>query len=216
MKHKEAELLLKASLDSEKKERQRIAADLHDSVSSDLSAIRTYLVVLINSEVEQSRIAKFEELKAGVELAIENTRQVTYKLMPPMLENLGFVLALEDYLQQLNRKTSIAFTFVGKNEGFNLSLEEGYELYRVIQELITNMIKYGNAENCTIALYSRANFGFIEMLDDGTTFDFKKELSQSKGSGLKNISSRLKVINASIDQREVAIGNHFVISFEVN
>ena len=50
MKQQEAEMLLKASLESEKKERERIAADLHDSVSSDLSAIRNYLVVILKGE----------------------------------------------------------------------------------------------------------------------------------------------------------------------
>jgi signal transduction histidine kinase len=212
MKRMEAELLLKASLDSEKKERQRIAADLHDSVSSDLSAIRNYLVVLIKSEKEEDRVAKFEELKDGVEVAIENTRQVSYKLMPPLLENLGFVLALDDYLQQLNQKTAISFTLVGQNEVFDLPLDVGYELYRVVQEFITNMLKYGEVKNCMVVLYIKNSVAYIELVDDGVPYDFKKELAHSKGTGLKNISSRLSVIKATLEQREVVKGNHMVIS----
>jgi signal transduction histidine kinase len=96
IKRKEAELLLKASLESEKKERERIAADLHDSVSSDLSAIRNYLAVILKSEQDDARIAVFTDLKEGVETAIENTRTISYRLMPPLLEKMGLVAALDD------------------------------------------------------------------------------------------------------------------------
>ena len=59
MKQKETELLLKTSLESEKNERQRIAADLHDSVSSDLSAIRNYLTIILRGEKDEARAVSF-------------------------------------------------------------------------------------------------------------------------------------------------------------
>jgi signal transduction histidine kinase len=61
-KKQEAELLLQATLQSEKNERKRIAADLHDSVSSDLSAIRNYLVFILKEETSKKRITLFEDL----------------------------------------------------------------------------------------------------------------------------------------------------------
>ncbi|MEC4004877.1 histidine kinase [Flavobacterium sp. SUN052] len=215
MKRNEAEQLLKVSLESEKNERRRIAADLHDSVSSDLSAIRNYLAIILKDEKDEKRASLFQELKEGVEVAMENTRQVSYKLMPPLLDSLGFEVALEDYLNKLNTKTELLFTISSKDERFDLDSSVSYELFRIIQEFTTNMLKYGSIKNCHIALYVISSVGYIEIIDDGEQYDFMKSLSQSKGTGLKNISSRLKIIDAKLLQRAVMIGNHFVISFSI-
>lgn len=212
MKRIEADLLLKASLESEKKERKRIAADLHDSVSSDLSAIRNYLTVLIKSEEDMERGNMFQELKDGVEVAIENTRLISYKLMPPLLEKLGFVIALEDYLKSISKMTGIPFMFINKENELKIEVFIGYELFRIIQEFTTNMLKYGSISECSIKLYTVDSVIMIEIIEDGNAFDFKNQLATAKGTGIMNISSRLKVIHASIIQQDALIGNHFVIS----
>lgn len=212
MKRKEAELLLKTSLESEKNERQRIAADLHDSVSSDLSAIRNYLAVILKSEKDNEKIEIFSDLKNGVETAIENTRQISYKLMPPLLEKFGLVVALEDYFSKLNEKLDIKFTLDCKDENFKINHAVSYELYRVIQEFTTNMLKYGNVKNCYIILNSDTKFFSIKIIDDGMIYNFKDALATSSGTGLKNISSRLKTIDATIEQQKTTDGNHFIIT----
>lgn len=215
MKRNEAILLLKTSLESEKIERQRIATDLHDSVSSDLSAIRNYLVVLLKTELDSEKIELFKELKEGVETAIENTRLVSYKLIPPLLDNLGFVVALEDYFNKLNKDSSLKFTLISKDDRFKFDVAVSYELFRVVQEFTTNMLKYGSITSCTVALFIINEVAFLEIIDDGKSFDFNYEYTNSRGAGVKNISSRLKVIGATLLQREVFIGNHFVISLPI-
>mgnify|MGYP000166722670 CR=1 FL=1 len=211
IKKKEAELLLKASLESEKKERERIAADLHDSVSSDLSAIRNFLAVILKTEKDEARKAVFNELKLGVEHSIENTRLISYKLAPPLLDKFGLVIALEDYFTNLTKKTNCNFSIQCSNDFICLTEHEAYELFRVVQEFTTNMLKYGSITTCLVVLYVNDNKGYIEVIDDGVSYNFEKQLAISEGTGLKNINSRLKVIGASLLQREVLQGNHFVI-----
>jgi signal transduction histidine kinase len=128
MKQQEAESLLKTSLESEKKERERIAADLHDSVSSDLSAIRNFLAVIHKTEADEERKAIFNELKLGVEHSIENTRLISYKLSPPLLDNYGLVVALEDYFTNLTKKTNCNFNLQCKDDFVSLTEHEAYEL----------------------------------------------------------------------------------------
>jgi signal transduction histidine kinase len=211
MKRKEAELLLRASLESEKQERQRIAADLHDSVSSDLSAIRNYLVILQKGEIDKQKKELYQELKDGVETAIENTRMVSYKLMPPLIEISGLAIALEDMFEKLNKKTQADFA-INTTEG-NLFFEPStaYELFRVIQEFTTNMLKYGTITKCSVNLSSQKDDICIAIIDDGIPYNFKNLLKTSKGTGIKNINSRLKVIQAVLTQRETTVGNHFEI-----
>lgn len=214
MKRKETELLLKTSLESEKQERQRIAADLHDGVSGDLNAIRNYLTVLHKGESDLKKQELFIEIRKGVEAAIENTRLVSYKLMPPLLETFGFVVALQDYFERLTQSTTIPFIVVSKEVDFGFSSSAGYELFRVIQEFTTNMLKYGNIESCHVVLYTLDELVCIEIIDDGEPFEFKVLFATSKGTGIKNINSRLKIIDAELMQRQVVVGNHFVITLK--
>lgn len=214
MKRREAESLLKVSLESEKQERQRIAADLHDGVSGDLNAIRNYLSILQKSEKDADKQELFSEIKDSVEAALENTRQVSYKLMPPLIELAGFTVALQDYFERLSRNSDVVFEVVCKDETIEFDTETSYELFRVVQEFTTNMIKYGQISQCTVILYLLGDKQFVELVDDGLPYDFKALSFTSKGTGLKNISSRLKVIEGELLQREVVEGNHFVISLK--
>lgn len=214
MKRKETELLLKTSLETEKNERRRIAADLHDSVSGDLNAIRNYLTILQRngSTIENREI--FDEIRTGVEMALENTRKVSYNLMPPLLETYGLVTALDDYLDGLKKKTEIGFEIVSKQDEFKLMPPVAYELFRIIQEFTTNMIKYGKVSEATITIGLTDTFFTINIKDNGIPFNFTELLATSKGTGIKNINSRLKIIGADFVQQETESGNSFTITLK--
>ncbi|CAM4142500.1 MULTISPECIES: sensor histidine kinase [Flavobacterium] len=214
VKRKEAELLLKTSLESEKMERKRIAADIHDGVSGDLNAIRNFLSVLYKTEQDEEKKSLFEEIKSGVEAALENTRLVSYKLMPPLLESSGFIVALQDYFDRINSKTIANFSLETDLVFFDVSNEISYELFRIIQEFTTNMIKYGNITKCSIGITFEEKVYNIIITDDGTPYNFKELYQVSKGTGLKNINSRLKVIESVLKQKNVSDGNQFLISIK--
>jgi signal transduction histidine kinase len=73
-------------------------------------------------------------------------------------------------------------------------------------------MKYGNAKNCYVILNSDSNVSSIKIIDDGMVYNFKEALATSSGTGLKNISSRLKTIDATIEQQKTTDGNHFIIT----
>lgn len=216
MKRKEAETLLKTALESEKEERQRIAKDLHDSVQSDLSAIRIYIVLLERMSVGQSTNSLLLEVKNAVDQAIANTREISNKLMPPLLETVGFSAALRNYLGQLTVLSGKEFNYRTDFSEVPISSEYSYELFRIVQEFCQNMLKHGRISHVLIALYTTPEGISLEIIDDGVRFDFKTAYHQSKGSGLNNIQSRLNSIKAVLVQREVTVGNHFVIHLKLN
>ncbi|HLA55575.1 MAG TPA: histidine kinase [Flavobacterium sp.] len=213
MKRKEAEQLLKVSLDSEKNERQRIAADLHDSVAGDLSAIKNYLLLLQKTDNSLKDSPVFDEIKTGVENALENTRLISYKLMPPLLESFGLVAAVKDNFERLMNKTTASFAVVA-DEIPALPPTVSYEVFRVIQEFTTNMIKYGHITDCKVHINELPGHIQIEINDNGKSFNFAELLVTSKGTGLKNINSRLKVIEAELTQQKTTTGNHFTITLK--
>jgi len=214
MKQKEAELLLKTALETEKNERERIAADLHDGVSGDLNAVRNFIAILNKKEASNEDKGFYNIILESVENALESTRNVSYKLMPPLLHTMGFTSAVNDYLERLTKQTSITYNFITHSNFSNLDSNYSYELYRIIQELTTNQMKYGHVSQCQITLseFSENYKAIIE--DDGIEFSYQNSLRMSKGSGLKNIQSRLKVLGATLHQEPKTLGNIYIISFK--
>jgi len=214
-KKEEESLVLKAVLEAEKKERFRLAADLHDGVSGDLNAIRIYLSLLMKNHPDDAKQEIYDDIKAGIEAALENTRAISYNLMPPAMETLGFYEAVKDYLQKLSIKGTIDFEVCCKQETVNIPEPIGYELFRVIQEFTTNILKYSTASSVLINMTQRANAFTMEIIDNGSPFIFMEELTVSRGIGLRNILGRLKVINATLSQEKLPNGNHFTITLKL-
>jgi len=215
MKQKEAETLLKTSLASEKEERQRIAKDLHDSVQGDLSALRNFMTILERKTEKEAYNHLVLDAKYALETAIINTRVISNKLMPPLLATAGFTIALRDYLDQLSVLSGKVFDFKTDFSEALIPDEYSYELLRVVQEFCQNMLKHGEISKALIVLYITSEEVRLELFDDGISFDFKTAYQHSKGSGLYNIQSRLNSMKAVLVQREVAVGNHFIIHLKI-
>jgi signal transduction histidine kinase len=210
LKHQEAERLLQASLVSERMERKRIAADLHDGLLGDLTALRVYAALLSKHNNAFTKNEEFIHFKAGIENAIESTRLISYKLMPPLLESHGLVVALQDYLNRISNNTNTSFEVVCEHK-ICLSPTNEYELFRVLQELSTNMIKHGKAKNCVITFTASPDCATVEIADDGMPYSFNEQSRSSKGNGMKNIISRLASINGALSQKQAEVGNCLLI-----
>jgi hypothetical protein len=211
MKKKEAELLLKTALKSEKKERKRIAKDLHDAIQSDLNAVRNYVILFSKKNTHTEAPELLDAIQTSLEQTIENTRLISFQMMPPLLETSGFNLALRDYFEQLNASSGAVFQQ-------NYSLTEiqipdaiAYELFRVVQELTSNMLKHGSVLNCNAGLTLSHGALCFSLEDDGIPFDFYTLYKQRKGSGLQNIQSRLQSISARMEQKNTPSGNQYLI-----
>ncbi len=209
-KRQEAEQLLKVSLDSEKKERERIAADLHDSVLADLSAIRNYALLLQKTRPEIKLEPVFTEMRSGIETAIENTRLISYKLMPPLLQSFGIVAALNDYATRITKSTGIKCQVICSQD-IKLSPTVSYEIFRVLQEFTSNLIKHGCASQCSISFELEKDKIHITVKDNGKSFNFAEHAKTSKGLGIGNINSRLRFIGATLSQSVTTKGNIFHI-----
>lgn len=214
MRQEEDRNMLKVALESEKKERKRIAADLHDSVSGDLSAIRNFLSVVQKAEKDADKIALYKDISRGVEAALENTRLVSYKLMPPLLDSFGFRAATQDYFNRITAKAEIDFEFLCLEEP-TFSKDTAYELLRIVQEFSSNAMKYGNARKFVFSVQRLGDRYHASIADDGDRFSFFEIQKSSKGSGLGNISSRIRSLDAVLEQ-EGGPGNRFIIKLPAN
>jgi len=203
-------LLVLATKRGEKIERQRISADLHDGIQGDLHAVRNYVSVLQESENDPDRKKLFQKISVGMDNALENIRHISRKLMPPILEKCGLVIQLEEYFSLLTQTSDVYFSLVCK-ENIILKDHVAYELYRIIQEFANNALKHGNVKKFNISIYSVEASLYIEIEDDGRSYNFQRLLKSSTG-GIYNIVNRMIELNCRLSQLDTKKGNHFVIS----
>ncbi len=211
IKTKEAELLLKTAIASERKERKRIAQELHDGLQSDLNALRNYMVLLGKKTMEAEASVLLNTLKTALDQTLENTRLIAYKLMPPLLETAGFSSAVHEYLEQLRRTTPVAFYLENDIPHKYIPTDQEYDLFRILQEITQNMLKHNQVTQCNLRIHLANNGLQLELQDNGIPFDFDLQKKQSAGLGLQTIQSRLQSLSATLTQKKVQHGNHIII-----
>jgi len=149
--------LLKAILEAQESERKRIASDLHDSVGSNLSAIRLYLNQLKQEDQSDYFDNVKKETTGMIDLTIENVRSITRNLLPSSLEQFGLIAALEDLCRRINELDNLKVRFQCQ-EDRRLPPSAEIALYRVVQELINNTLKHAQAEHITVKVEMQDKF----------------------------------------------------------
>ena len=187
---------LRLIIKTEEKERKRFAKDIHDGLGATLSAAKMYLNIIKRVEPGSQKADEMlvQALKL-INMATENTKEIALNIRPHDLSNFGLAVSLQNFCERLNTISSINIQLIVNN--FEKRLDENIEinLYRSINELINNTLKYAEAKNIRIDLRQEKNKTIIKYSDDGIGFDYKKVLSNKKhGTGLTNIKNRAKLI----------------------
>ena len=179
--------LLRGFIETQEKERKRIAADLHDEISASLAAAK---MLLNQKEISTESI---HEIKNVIEKTANRAREISHNIMPPSLETLGLAKVLERFYNSIDSETlTVDYEF---NPNVKLNEKQQLALYRICQELTNNTLKYANANQIVVKFI--ASEGQIEFhySDNGVGFDPKN----TSGMGLNNIESRAQSINAEIN-----------------
>jgi len=207
--------LLQASIQSEEEERMRIASELHDDVGATLSSIRLFL----HSASKGKDPQLIDQSRALLDESIQKVRSISHKLQPSTLHRLGLKVSLEA-LADMVTKTGMLHMSCKMGKLPELDETTALALYRIVQELLNNIIKHSNATDIHLESTRDGNVFCIALSHNGQglTDESFSELIYKKGAiGLKNIVNRIEVINAVIRFRKVS-DNLFetVISVPVN
>ena len=203
LQRKESEQLLEVSIETERRERKRIAMDLHDGISGDLSAIQNYITILHHNEKDHSKIVVFQEVEEVLAHTLQDIQNISYNLMPPMLEEQGLINSLKSHFSRIRKWNHMLITERYEIKTLAISLIDSYEVYRIIQELVTNSIRHGEATSLDFSVQQIGQVVLLEISDDGKSFDFYKNLKSTDGLGLKSITSRLKYMRGKLVQLPV-------------
>ncbi|WP_298549026.1 sensor histidine kinase [uncultured Aquimarina sp.] len=183
--------LVKTSLDVQNTERKRIAQDLHDSIGGNLAAINLKL----GSVKKQNQ--EFSLIKKQIDETYRLVRKISHNLIPDNFYGNRFTEVLEEYLNDLVKANNLRMTFSAfpKKEIDVIDEKLSVEVFRIIQELLTNTFKHAKATAITVQIDLLKDNIHIMYEDNGVGFvpDPNKE-----GIGLRSIRNRLKKLDGKI------------------
>jgi signal transduction histidine kinase len=196
---KQQELAVKAVMEAEENERERIARDLHDGVGQMMSAAKMNLSAYESDaqfKTEEEKKA-FEKIISLVDESCREVRTVSHIMMPNALLKNNLATAIQDFIDKLSGKDLKVHVYTqGIDERFDSNVET--VLYRVVQECVNNAIKHAGASTLDISLIRDKDgiSGTIE--DNGRGFD-ANDKEKYDGIGLKNIITRIEYLKGTVD-----------------
>lgn len=198
LKLREAEI--NAVINSQEKERNRFARDLHDGFGQLISVLKLNLAQLGETSAKDAE-KRYEVYKNGESVINEmytELRNICFDLMPQTLVKRGLMPALKEFGAQLNKtdKINCEVLVFANNE----RLPELFEisLFRVTQEWVNNVLKYSGADHITIQLVHADGEITLTVEDNGNGFD-PQLFFNGTGNGWKNIQTRLNQIKGDFD-----------------
>ncbi len=186
---------LEALIQGEEKERMRLAQDLHDGINGDLAVIKYKITA-----VDQEKFSKEErqEFKTAIEMldnAIEQVRNISHNLAPPSLQNFDLIEAVNQYCAKVSETSNTKVDFLHYGDITAMSTEHETALYRMIQELLNNVIKHAQATETLVQINTHQDEMNITVEDNGQGYDTSDSFA---GLGLKNIRSRVAFLKGEL------------------
>lgn len=218
MEGEQQKLLLRATIKSQEEERQRIAADLHDDAGPLLATARLYLSENMVNLDKATQLQSIFNAKQIIDETIQLIRNISHSLMPPTLKNFGLESAVSDFFQKINGAGTINVNCRFHDYKIRLRPEKELLIYRVIQELINNILKHSNSSFIHLTQHNGEDNMLIRLHHDGrglTHEDYLKLSKSNVGLGLKNIQSRLRVIHGDILFEQDASQSFFKVTIDI-
>lgn len=188
--------LLKAVVETQESERKRLAEDLHDSVGQVLSAIKLRLHRLDKLTDTESPNDLLADTRKLTDECIQEIRNIIHNVLPPVLTDFGLIDALQALCTKVGQGGPIQVTFTKKLVDERFPAEIELTLYRIAQELFGNAVKHSEATSIHVELAKESGMLVMSFRDNGKGFDPEKV---KRGFGLKNLQSRVQLINGKID-----------------
>jgi two-component system NarL family sensor kinase len=218
LEEEQQKILLNASIRWQEEERQRIAADLHDDAGPLLATARLYLNENLLKQDMSTQLQSIYNAKQIIDDTIQLIRNISHSLMPPTLKNFGLESAINDLFQKISGTGAINASCRFHDYRQRLVPEQELLVFRVVQELINNILKHSNSSFMHITQNISEGRFFLRLHHDGrgiTQDDFQKMNKSSLGLGLKNIQSRMKVLHGNINFEKDLSQTYYKITIDI-
>lgn len=194
-------------IEAQEKERRDIGQDMHDELGSLLLTMKMNLGL-----IEKQGLFIFEsndalkELKYALDSAIEYVKGVSRITSPSFLENFGLSRAVLQMVKRINSSCVAKVEFTETGDSFSLSKKKQLHIFRIIQEVINNSLRYASPWRIHVIFSWREDGMTVEIKDDGYNYRFSEKY-QAAGLGLNNIMNRAELIGAEFTNEGLPEGN---------
>ncbi|MAO48522.1 MAG: hypothetical protein CL527_07410 [Aequorivita sp.] len=169
-------------------ERTRVARELHDSVGQKLMLLTKKTKTNGNLEMESLANNTLQELRA-----------ISRGLHPAILERLGPTAAIRNMVDEVDSNTDIFFTHEIDDIDALLSREASLHLYRIIQEVLNNMVKHADAKAASVIIEKKESTIETTIADNGKGFEMSEKIKSGTSLGMKTLLERAKILHSKID-----------------
>jgi signal transduction histidine kinase len=193
--------LLQTRLEIQENLFKEISEELHDNVGQILTVLQLTLSS-ISTDSDGDTLNSIQESKEMVRSVSQSISDLSKSLSPDRVSKIGIVEALRFELEKLEKTKCFQTSFSISDCTFNLSAEKEIFLFRIIQEILTNIIKHSKAQTIKADLTQGDHFIHLTLTDDGTGFNVAEVLnsvSSKKGIGLINMMNRARLIGGKIN-----------------
>jgi two-component system sensor histidine kinase UhpB len=183
------------TIQAQEKERQEIGKELHDNVNQLLATAKIMIDTARSiPEMHDICLAKSQESILG---AIHELRNLSHSMMPPAFEKTQFETILKDLAYDINLIGQLNLELILPPSELLQTIDNRIKLafYRIIQEQVSNILKYAQAKNVSIVIQKTEAFFKLIIQDDGIGFD---PTAIPKGIGLKNMESRIHLFEGTM------------------
>jgi signal transduction histidine kinase len=191
--------VMQGAIDAEENERYKIADQLHDEAGGMLALASLNISSVLEKGKEdfqsQGKIEKAHEILTNVSSTI---RDISHRLTPLVIEKYGFKKAIEDMAHSINisGKLKVDAVIIGFDDDKKYPITLLNNLYRIIQELVHNILKHAQATNAMIEVVEHEQQISVMVEDDGVGID---DYTLSKGKGLGSIQSKIAYLNGQME-----------------
>lgn len=189
---------IQTTIEVENRERQRIAADLHDGLGAYLSSLIMSIELLAKeNENNNELLSKLGHLNQLSRHSLESVEEVINNLNPSLLIRVGLFKALEKAINKINALDKTQFLIDSVNLNLQLSQSMEIMLYRICMELINNALKHSNAETARFTFQNTKNRVNILYEDNGVGFINDETKFESNKTGLYNLANRIESVGGT-------------------
>ncbi len=204
-------LSLQAMVNGQETERTRIAKDLHDSLGGAFSTIKMHLSSLEHDLKKEQNIDLLQKCIQIVGNTATEVRRIAHNMMPEVLIKLGLLHSVQELADNISSSKQLKVRF--QHFGIQERLTSNFEimLYRIVQELLNNIIKHSNATEAIVQFIKENNRLSITVEDNGNGFSGQEA---TKGIGLASVKERVQYLNGSLSiDSESSVGTTVMMEF---
>ncbi len=190
----------------EARERRSLASDLHDHIGQVLALAKIKLGMLLQESPSPQMQDGLREVRNLVDQTIQYTRTLTIEIGLPILYELGLEDAIEWLAEQFQRQFGIRITLHRADQDKHLSEVEKIMLFRVVRELLANVVKHAQANGAMITCFREKNSYCINIRDDGVGFEVAKVEAKAKETGafgIFSIRERLSYLGGQMEIQSI-------------